>query len=119
MSDTEPPPTSRVCPACGYSGGLLGCKICDGSGLATPQQIARWQATQRTGATSTATKSIPFQIEEAIRGLEDRRTAQTAPLIPIGRRHLAAIQANPTDARTLELVSSWLTSVQSLLRGER
>jgi hypothetical protein len=121
VSDADAPETCRLCPACGYTAepGRDSCGLCGGSGLATPEQIIAWRARQRARLTSSATKSIPFQAEEAIRGLRRRGTAQTAGLIPVGEGLLARLRADPLDEAALTAMSEWLTAVQGLLRGER
>jgi hypothetical protein len=121
VSDSDPPPTCRLCPACGYTaeGGRSICRLCGGTGLATPEQIVAWRTRQRTGLTSSATKSIPFQAEEALRGLRDRRTWPAETLARVGEGILERLRRDPLDEDALTKMSEWLTAVQGLLRGDR
>lgn len=120
MSSDSPPPTSRLCPACGLSDVPRStCRICRGRGLATPAQIEAWSIRQKTSRTSSSLVDIPTQTREAIASLEARGTAQTAPLITFGRSLLAEFERSPDDADVARRLSDWLTAVQALLRGER
>lgn len=121
MSDTDPPPTRRLCPACGYtSEGREWCKVCDGTGLATPDQIIAWSARQRARATSSSTRSVPLQAREALADLWRRGArAQTRELIRKGEERLERFQRDPGDPVAAHELVEWLTGVQAYLRGER
>jgi hypothetical protein len=117
-SDSDPP-TQRLCPACGFSpDGRPLCRICHGTGLVTPDQIAAWIG-QRRQRQSTTQFRISAEVNQALAEVRARRTQQTAPLVTLGEALAKRLDAGEVSQDLAIAVSDWLDGVRAIQRGDR
>lgn len=124
MAEQEAPTTPRVCPACGFDGPRPTCPVCLGAGRVTEAQLQAWTARQRARQTTSSQRDVPTETRKALDALKERRTAQSAGLIPLGEALLEELEtANraglPPDMNLARRLGSWLSAARSVVNRER